>query len=182
MENGDSYNIYGVHNGLLLRTDNNVINDKIYSRNVPDVALKPNLNVRPVNTKTILYPALDARNKEKEENKNKYLDYYPEMIFAPINTKLPVNLRKDFLNTENELRGQNVPLHSGDLEKLNYIPSTDSTLYRMEIPKPSVVYEQPFPLLFNRQDFSKHLHINLMDNDIGKEILNNHTRQQLRKK
>ena len=58
------------------------MNNDIYSRNISDIPLKPNLNVRPVSTKTILYPTLDARNKEKEENKQKYSEYYPATSFA----------------------------------------------------------------------------------------------------
>jgi hypothetical protein len=182
MELNKGNNIYGLERGLLIRNDDYLIkmNNDIYSRNIPDIPLKPNLNVRSVSTKTILYPTLDARNKEKQETKQKYIEYYPETSFAPVYSNGPVKLEKEFINRENELRGQNVPLHSGDLEKLQYIPSVDSSMYRMEIPVPSVNYVQPFPMLFDRPEFSKHLHKNLIDNDIGKGLLNNHTRQQMR--
>ena len=182
MELNKGNNIYGLERGLLIRNDDYLkkMNNDIYSRNISDIPLKPNLNVRSVSTKTILYPTLDARNKEKEETKQKYIEYYPETSFAPVYSNGPVKLEKEFINRENELRGQNVPLHSGDLVKLQYIPSVDSSMYRMEIPVPSVNYVQPFTMLFDRPEFSKHLHKNLIDNDIGKGLLNNHTRQQMR--
>ena len=56
MELNKGNNIYGLERGLLIRNDDYLIkmNNDIYSRNIPDIPLRPNLNVRSVSTKTIL--------------------------------------------------------------------------------------------------------------------------------
>ena len=82
------------------------------------------------------------------------------------------------IQLENELRGQNVPLHGGDLA-LKYVPNPNSDLYRIEVPITSHE-KQPHPLLFARMEHDKKTHANNFNKNVGNELFYNHTRTQLR--
>jgi hypothetical protein len=178
MDLRENTRIFGLQEGGIIKPDDNTINDDIYRRNIPDIPLKPNLDVRSQETRHMIYPIMDTHKDNFMGPR--YVEYFPEAAFAPINAKGPVRTHNSFFNLENELRGQNRPLHKGDLESINYVPSLNSTLYKMEIPIPSKTPPQPFPLLFSKPTFSPHLHENLINNDIGKQVFNNHTQQQMR--
>jgi len=178
MDLRENTRIFGVQEGGIIKPDDNTMNNEIYRRNVPDIPLKPNLNVRPQETRHMMFPIMDTH--KDNSSGIKYLEYFPEASFAPINARGPVRTHKSYVNVENELRGQNRPLHKGDLATINYVPSLNSSLYKMEIPIPTKTPQQPFPLLFSTPTFSPHLHENLINNDIGKQVFHNHTQQQLR--
>ena len=107
---------------------------------------------------------------------NTYLDYYPEVIFYPGNTKAPISGFFNSIDVETDLRNQNIPLHKADLN-IKYIPSLDSDLYNIKVPQGKNV-TQPYPLLFENYTFDQSLHPNTQS--IGTQMLYNHTRTQLR--
>ena len=151
------------------------INKNILKRNFPDVVLKPNLDLRPVNTR---YTMNQNPKVPVEELDRPYLDYYLESNFAPCHAKAPLKMTNTQIQLENELRGQNVPLHGGDLA-LKYVPNPNSDLYRIEVPITSHE-KQPHPLLFARMEHDKKTHANNFNKNVGNELFYNHTRTQLR--
>lgn len=164
---------------LLIRDNKRLdeINERIMSRRFPDVELKPNLSVRPVGTQCTHYPIIDHRKNDIMSKE--YLEHYVETNFAPCHAKAPVKNCKKHFEIENELRGQNTPLHKGDLG-LKYIPHLESDMYKVQIPEPSLVVAQPHPLLFSVNQFETNSNVGYINNNIGRETFNNSTRTQLR--
>ena len=152
------------------------MNAEISKRFIPDMPLKPNINTRPVSTKYVLYPIVDGRLDGV--GKTQYLDHYVETNFAPVMGMGPVNLTNSHDDTNSELRGLNVPLHKGDLP-LKYTPSQNSDMYVVNVPKGKPVV-QPHPELFNSQKYKTTAQHHVNNQNIGKELLHNHTRTQLR--
>lgn len=171
-----------VQNEILVNSNNRVeeLNYRILSRtNIDGIGLKPNFNPRPLPTK---YSMFSKKNTtpvfSKDVNPtNTYLDYYPEVIFYPGNSKAPISGFLNSIDVETDLRNQNIPLHRADLN-IQYIPSLNSDLYNVTVPKTAPV-EQPYPLLFENYTFDQSLHPNVQSN-IGNQMLYNHTRTQLR--
>lgn len=94
------------------------INNKIYSRVMPDTALKPNYDPRPIQTKYVHYnenrnvnvnllPPLSNKTKVSTQM---YLDYYPEVIFNPGNSRGPIDCYVSNIEKENILRNQTAKL------------------------------------------------------------------------
>lgn len=153
------------------------MNRKILDRHFPDMALKPNINVRPSITRCTLFPVLNS-TIEPSYDKPMYLDHHLETNFAPCQSNGPVNSSDAHINTENALRGQNIPLHHGNLD---YIPSLESDLYQVQMPTPvESAHPQMHPLLFEQPKFHPYHHPNVIANKIGNEMFHNHTRTQLR--
>ena len=46
MDLRENTRIFGLQEGGIIKQDDNTINDDIYRRNIPDIPLKPNLDVR----------------------------------------------------------------------------------------------------------------------------------------
>ena len=163
-------------NVIYRKTDDHLetMNKSILKRNFPDVALKPNFDLRPVNTRYTMNknPAFSSDGTDRP-----YLEHYVESNFAPCHANGPVKLCNSQIQLENELRGQNVPLHRGDLA-LKYIPNHNSDMYRVQVPITSHE-KQPYPLLFTSMSFDKTPHQNVNPN-VGNELFYNHTRTQLR--
>ena len=82
------------------------------------------------------------------------------------------------LNRENELRGQNTKHYKGDLVN-KYIPSLKSDLYSVQLPQVPMV-TQPHPLLFQNNRYETSSQNAVVNSNVGKEIINNHTRTQRR--
>lgn len=168
--------------GILVGSNDRVeeLNSRILNRtNIQGGDLKPNFDPRPLQTK---YSMFSKTNKEpvfsKEIKPNRiYLDYYPEVIFYPGNSKAPISGFFNSVDIETDLRNQNVPLHKADLN-IKYIPTLDSDLYNVKVPQGQNV-TQPYPLLFEQYTFDQSLHPNVQSN-IGNQQFYNHTRNQLR--
>tara|TARA_B100000123_G_C25691946_1_gene411224 strand:- start:46 stop:579 length:534 start_codon:yes stop_codon:yes gene_type:complete len=168
-----------IQGGLLLKNDDhlNEINNRILDRRFPDVELKPNLEVRPVSTKYSLFPVIDLRKEEPLSKE--YLEHYVESNFNPCTSMGPVLTCQKHVDIENELRGQNTPLHKGDLA-IKHIPKPQSNMYRSNITNMSPQPPQPHPLLFNKFQFEQNSNASYIDSNIGKDTFNNNTRTQLR--
>jgi hypothetical protein len=158
------------------KDERDTMNNKISGRNLPDTPLQPNINVRPVSTKYALFPIVDGRLDDRD--KKQYLEHYVESNFAPITDNGPVNMTNMHINASSELRGLNVPLHKGDLP-LKYTPSSNSDMFVVTVPQGEPV-TQPFPGLFHKEKYKTKAQQHVVGQNIGKEILHNHTRTQLR--
>lgn len=165
-----------MNNYLIRKDERKAMNYQILNRHFPEIPLKPNINVRPVSTKYTLFPIVDGRINSTD--KKNYLEHYTETNFAPIESSGPVNLSSNHINTSSELKGLNVPLHKGDLP-MQYVPSLNSDMYVVNVPKGKPV-TQPFPGLFTKQTYKTSSQQHILSQDIGKDLLNNNTRVQLR--
>ena len=126
----------------------NLINDKIYIRNIPSQTLKPNFDIRAVSTKYGYMPILDQRAPVNEKINN-YNNYSVEKVFNPGNAPGPVSGFLKNVNTESQLR--NICFALQDCEQSNYIPSSKSDLYQTRLSYNSK--PQNHELLFQNQEF-----------------------------
>lgn len=196
---------YGVSVGQIARTED--LNDRIYQRMFPDVALKPNFDPRPVSTKYSLLPIVDSYARTTEPYKP-YLDYHPEVMFNPGNAKAPVDGYFKKVDLESDLRNQRYLLEKYDLGNFvseaslltrnppgvedsrrksstsfnKYIPSLESDMYKVTVKSSdNGAALHAHPLLF-----SPFLVGGSQDAEaaipqtVGIDNFHNHTRTQLR--
>lgn len=172
------YNLHGVQQGVLYGQNERVdeLNDRINVRNVPGTPLKPNYDPRPVPTKYAQFPMINRRAPAYEPVIN-FLDHNVSVNFNPGNNRAPPAGYSNQVDTENVLRNQFFANQNGAGQHV-YIPSSNSDLYKTTvISRPA---EQPHPLLFQQEQFSKMLHPNVLNSAIGRSDFYNHTRTQLR--
>jgi len=156
---------YGQNEGL------DAINRHIYARNLADVPLRPNMDLRSVPTRDVLYPLVDKR----PEYKGKYLNYDTQSYFSPAAAMGPPSGFK--VEDESRLRNQFFALQHG-ADQASYVPSSTSDLYKVTVPTASNPYPQPFPSLFDAPTYVT-APAPYADK-IGTEIFNNRTKTQLR--
>lgn len=153
------------------------LNERILGRFYPDMPLQPNLNVRPVPTKYSHFPVID-RIPFTNEPILKIPYYSMETNFTPSTSRGPIDGYFSNVNLESSLRNQYFGLERG-APQFEYIPSSQSDLYKVDIPTPSRVEQQPYPGLF-------HIPSNIitseskLDTNIGADRFFNNTRIQLR--
>ena len=158
------------------RTDE--LNERIFERSEPQQPLAPNFDPRPVLSKFARFPMLDNRMPTNIPIKPNY-DYSLEKTFTPPLMNVgPVSGFINNIEIESSLRNQDYALQKGN-DKLIYVPSSNSDLYKVYIPsRPST---QPHPRLFEKPDYSKQTHRNVIDNaKIGNDRFHNNTRTQLK--
>ena len=162
---------------------NGELDKRIYERNMmTDIKLRPNFEPRSVNTRQVIFPIVTTpTNVGKESHKipiNKYLEYNPNKVFSSIQSNGPIKGYLDNIMVESSLRNQYFGIKHGAIQS-TYIPSSKSDLYVVEIPQSTERREeQPFPLLFEKSTYKTSGSI--LDIQIGKDIFNNATKQQLR--
>ena len=165
--------------GQYARTDD--LNERITSRQFPDMRLRPNFDMRPVPTKYSHFPIIDRRTPATS-NINHYLDYSVEVNFNPGNGRAPPAGYMNNVDKEMQLRNQFFALQkSGD--KGTYIPSAESDLYSSTIVSIKGDYEKmggTHTLLFEKPTLDVTMHPNVVNSAIGKDRFFNHTRTQLR--
>jgi hypothetical protein len=166
--------VQGIQYGQNDRVDE--LNQRITSRNYPDIPLEPNYDPRPVPTKYALFPIVNRRTPRSEAQLT-YVDYDNELIFSPGSSKAPISGYVNKVDLETVLRNQCFANQHG-ADQSAYIPASDSDLYKVNVnSRPS---EQPYPLLFERQTFSSMPNPNVENSIIGRDAFFNHTRTQLR--
>jgi hypothetical protein len=148
---------------------------RYYTRNLPSHHLQPYLNSRPVPTKYNVLPVVDARN-ETEVPLIQHATYNQSTIFNPGNSKGPWSGYASSVNHESELRNQIFALQKNT--QADYIPPSQSNLYNVKWNNKEN-HEQPFPQLFQTQDFLP-FNANPYADIIGFSMFNNATRQQLK--
>lgn len=176
MDLNENQKMIGVHDGVLYGQNERVdeLNKRFVDRQFPDSALKPNIDMRPVQTKYTKFSVLDNQPKSTV-NAPIFSDYRMDTTFNPGTDRAPVNGYFSNVDKETELRNQKYALQKGASQNA-FIPSSESDLY-----KTSVVFspsEQPHPLLFAKPSIEQTHQPHLMN--IGKDALFNHTRTQLR--
>lgn len=138
------------------------INNRVYERNVTDKANRPQFDMRSVATRyTEVFPILDIRKASRVSIQ----DTAPRQGFCVIQ--------------ENILRSTDYKLQRG-AEKEMYIPSSQSDMYKVEIPDSSTDGLQLHPCLFNREVYTTTGNRFIAQSKIGKDIFNNNTKTQLR--
>jgi len=125
------------------------LNDRIYSRNVPNFKPQMLFNPRPVPTKYDLMPVLDRRapatvpiNVQPTYNMNK--DFMPTGDNGGCSGMAPWSGFADRVNDESRLKNQFFAL--SDCEQGKYIPSSTSDLYQVNLTARENI--QTHPLLF----------------------------------
>ena len=165
--------IQGFYSGQQDRVDE--LNTRIQSRFVPDNALRPNYDPRPVSTKYALFPTIDRKTPSTEYLGGATFDLGEASTpsFSPLINNSPF-IRN--IDTETILRNQTVALQNGIGQSV-YVPSSTSDLYTTTVvSRPS---EQPFPDLFVKPTFSTNIPP-ITNQNIGKSDFFNFTRTQLR--
>ena len=152
------------------RTD--ALNKRISSRNIPSAPLQPFYYQVPVSTKYGYMPILD-QSKPSTVALNNYPVYSPHTTFNPGNNMAPWSGFSNNVNIEYTLRNQFFALQ--DCEQAEYVPSSKSDLFNVRVPENYV--QQPYPDLFNRQQFCPH---NPNEHNIANNFFNNSTRNDIK--
>jgi len=150
-------------------------NQRIYDRNIPSQMLQPYLSVRPVMTKYSIMPIVDPRAPISVPLKQQPV-YNPATVFNPGNTQSPWSGYASAVNTESELRNQIYALQA--CSQSVYVPNSTSDLYQYSFnPENASKKMQPFTQLFRNEHFEP---FNPNTENIGNDLFNNYTRQQIR--
>jgi len=166
----------GILYGQFERVDE--LNDRILGRFYPDMPLQPNLDVRPVPTKYSHFPVIDRIPMTKVPIIE--APYYSiGSNFTPSTSRGPVDGYFSNVNVESSLRNQYFALQKGAPQN-EYIPSSQSDLYKVQMANPSRSESQPYPGLFNQYRPNSVKTPSNLDPKIGADRFFNHTRVQLR--
>jgi len=152
-----------------------VMNKKLYERNVPSQKLQQYLDVRPVMTKYSYLPIVDPRRKNKTELQT-MPTYNINNVFNPGNTQSPWSGFASNVNVESELRNQIYALQK--CSQAVYVPNSNSDIYDFSF-MPTNKVEQPHTLLFNSEKFNE-FNPNSFKDDVGYNLFNNSTRMQIK--
>lgn len=168
--------MYGVIQGYkLCNLDRNLeLDERIYMRNVPSAPLQPNFSMRPAPTKYELMPIIDRRPKSDVPIKKEPV-YNVSQTFNPGNTQGPWSGFASNINAESVLRNQFFALQ--DCQQSQYIPSSNSDLYHVNVPSSSNTLPNHFENLQRQETFEP---FNPNSLGLGKGVFMNHTRQQLK--
>lgn len=150
----------------------NIINQRLYARNVPSQVLQPYLSVAPAQTKFSVLPVVDPR-KIIRTPMEQMPTYDPQQIFNPGNATAPWSGYAANVNKESELKNQIYALQK--CSQATYVPSPNSDLYQYKFQ--STQEQQPFPDLFKEEMWQP---FNPNQKDLGSGLFNNCTRQQLK--
>ena len=154
----------------------NQMNTRASARNIPQYPLQPYLDARPVMTKYSIMPIVDPR-KHINTPLAQMSTFNTKNNFNAGNYGGPWSGYASSVNTESELRNQIYALQK--CSQATYVPSSDSTLYKYEWQPNNTFEAQPFPTLFQEQNFLP-FDPNPNKNVIGFGLFNNATRQQVK--
>ena len=166
--------VEGFFSGQQDRVDE--LNYRIQTRQFPDNALRPNFNPRPVPTKYAIFPVIDRKTPARYPLEQNYLDDYG---FSPATKNGPPQNYLRHIDVETVLRNQTVALQHGAPQGV-FVPSSESDLYHVPMPRSSASAPQPFPNLFDRPSFAPTDNAISQQQSIGKSVFFNSTRTQLR--
>jgi len=153
---------------------NEELNNRISSRNIPSNILEAKFSIRPVSTKYSLFPIID-QYKNTNVPINNTAPYNIGTTFSPGNDEGPWSGYNNNIDIETLLRNQNFAIQK--CEQSYYVPSSKSDLYNSDNYQKDQKENQPFPGLFESQTF---YNFNPNQFNLGNEIFNNSTRQQLK--
>ena len=178
MEYNKNESLYGVQVGVITGQNDRVdeLNNRMQTRYFPDIALAPNFDPRPVQTKQTLFPITNIR-KDSKYPILPAVNHSVELNFNPGTHRAPPNGFLSNIDTETKLRNQTAVLQHGANQNV-YVPSSSSDLYKVHVvSSPS---EQPFPGLFVKEQLITNIPSSLQQGDIGRNRFSNNTRTQLR--
>lgn len=148
--------------------EDNILNNRLYERNIPSKQLQPVFSMRAVSTKQAVMPIFDERPTSRVPI-NVYPTFSTEEVFYPGDLDAPWAGFANHINDESELRNQYFALQRAD--QAVYVPGSNSELYNANIRGGDC---KEHPLLFKDIQF---------ENDptlIPTDGMHNHTRQQLK--
>jgi len=171
--------------GQFERTED--IDKRIFERTLSsDIKLRPNFDPRPVDTRHLTFPMVPFISKQHDNKKKqtpvfKYLEYDNTKYFSPIQSKAPVDGFLRNVNIESSLRNQYFGMQHEAIQS-TYIPSTKSDLYNVRVASSSTTgdYTESHPLLFKKDHYHTSGNKEICNSNIGKDVFNNATKQQLR--
>ena len=174
MKNTTLYN--SIYSAIKNSDHCNVMNHRIYERNVPSATLQPSFSIRPVQTK---YSLFSFENKKPSSNIPiiKQPIYNVESVFNPGTAQAPWSGFATKINTESKLRNQYFALQRS--EQSVYVPSSTSDLYNDPVINSSMIVKDTFPYLNKPEQFDCH---NPNTIKVGLDTFHNCTRQQLKTK
>jgi hypothetical protein len=153
------------------------IDQRISSRFVPDRPLPPNFDPRPVMTKYTLFPMVDNRMPATIPIQPNYYAPSPSNFVPPVMRLGPVAGFQRNVDVETDLRNQVYALQK-NVDATAYVPASTSDLYRVTPVHGVGTGENPqHGLLFQQFAFAS---MPPVDPRIGRELLHNSTRAQLR--
>ena len=163
----------GVIEGLYSCQQNRTqeLNERISSRYVPSSQLQMQFSSRPVSTKYATMPILNPRKQAKVPI-NVQPVYQTTEVFNP-GSYAPWSGFPTKVDDESKLRNQFFALQK--CEQSEYVPSSTSDLYEVEVTSRPV--QQPHPGLFQQTEFAP---FNANPCNLGNDRLYNHTRQQIK--
>lgn len=168
----------GVRYGQFRRTEE--LNERIRNRTTYDKPLRPNFEMRPVETKYVRFQTKDIRPRTTV-GFGTYSDHAPESNMTSMTCRGPPNEKNYNIDTDTILRNHHFSYQPGASQNV-FVPSSASELYH----SPTFIESnlspiQPFPSLFNTQTFSSnHRMKNTEGTHIGADMFHNNTRTQLR--
>ena len=174
--NGQPFNSNGVlkEGCYYCNVDKDVeLSNRIYERNIPSQPLAPQFSMRSVPTKYSHFPIVDPRAPAQLVPIKPHSTYNVEKVFNPGTAQAPWSGFATAIDKESTLRNQFFALQSCD--QRYYVPSTASDMYESIIPVTQDV--QNHPLLFRQDKFER---FNANPYGTGKELFNNHTRQDIK--
>jgi hypothetical protein len=170
---------YGVPKGIMYGQQERVdeLNERINERQFSDRPLAPNFAPRPITTKYTHFPIIDRRGLEKQPILEKEVHSIGSN-FNPGTHRAPPDGFLQNVDTESILRNQHVAVQKGANQSV-YVPMSNSDLYKVTVP--SKVDPMPNPLLFSSMRINPSVsEVQVRGMNLGNEVFNNHTRNQLR--
>ena len=168
--------VQGISYGQNERVDE--LNNRYAARQFPDIAIKPQFDIRAVPTKYSLFPLIDRRpSMQGVEPIKQYLDHSQETNFCPNIAKGPYSGFSNKVEVESSLRNQFFAIQRGADQGV-YVPSSASDMYK--VPVYGRQEAQTHPTISAQFAFDGRVHANLADGRIGQDRFHNNTRTQLR--
>ena len=168
--------IVGIPNGISYGQNDRVdeLNNRIFDRFHPVQGLKPNFDIRPVQTKYAHFPIVDRRSQLLVNTD--IAEYSTGQFFVPSVGRITGFINN--VNTESNLRNQFFALQHGADQGV-YVPSSDSDMYKVPVSASSNQYANPHHKLSEIPVFDNAPNPNT-NPAIGKDFFMNNTRTQLR--
>jgi hypothetical protein len=148
------------------------LNSRINNRIYPSSKLPVSFDVRPVQTKHVLFPILDCRKKPMVQVENRGF-FDDSQTFSP-GDSAPFNGYMKKIDDESKLK--NIVFPNQKSVQSKFIPGSNSDLFRNDMYTVGRNEYNPYPGLFKEENFRPVIPCNTRQ--IGFETFNNHTRQQ----
>lgn len=158
-----------------------ILNERIFERNIPSTVLQQQFSQRPVSTKYSMLPLFDTYKDSTVSIATQPI-YKQEQVFNP-GTSAPFNGYIEAVNDESRLRNQFFATQK--CEQREYVPSSQSDLYTVDIPQSRTPIQKDGDglqyddrsLLFKEDELGE-FNPNIFR--LGGNLFENHTRQQLK--